>query len=639
MTSRCIRPAAEKDFDQIINLAQQVAEEPDAFLFDETYTREELESQWLPEPSQQAETFVLEVPGFDGIAGVYVLHPAAHGRGSHIAHGLYMVAPAARRRGHGKALCEHSIQEARKRGYRGMRINMVVATNVAAQRVCAACGFRLLCTLPRAFQHPARGLVDTFLMFHDLGCGEAAASRDLPVKPALQYPAVGAIFTGDEVSIRPLAPERPGGAHFEVEPCLPQGLRLDPASGCITGHPVEPMEQKYVIKATSTTALLLKVEDPPECDHVSMSINEDFATLLETVTQIEHMLPEPAKIRGSYGDWMIWMVHRAWLDDPALVDLNFSNMHMPPPHMEPRIAPKLVVAMARNTHMENLTLSNSNLQKASGVELAQSLRVNRTLKTVNLECNWLDSNAVRELALAIKDNPGCNIEHLRFSHQKQMGQFFGRPTEEAVGQMMNSNEGIVKLGFECDDAHWRNIIDRALLRNNDFWRKRQAGPDPEALPTPEERPLGRVLLLAPPAEESAKEVLAKYSELCDYLDNNLKMPTTSQLQNCSKNSGRQQLAYAVAAPMIKELRAWMLDRAVGQEITVFDIFGTPANGVLRKWSAEHDHWSVDIWVEEGKRCTFRSSRDPAISVSEAWVQWLRPHAARQIGLPESQAGA
>eukprot|EP00913_Durusdinium_trenchii_P025842 g24253.t1 len=120
-----IRPAEVEDFKGILRLAELVAQEPDAFLFDETYTKEEfpfptehhpfercgpepsqeLESQWLPEPSQHAETFILEAPGFEGIAGVYVLHPAAHGRGSHIAHGLYMVHPEARSKGYGKALC------------------------------------------------------------------------------------------------------------------------------------------------------------------------------------------------------------------------------------------------------------------------------------------------------------------------------------------------------------------------------------------------------------------------------------------------------------------------------------------------------------------------------------------------------
>lgn len=629
-----IRPAEVEDFKGILRLAELVAQEPDAFLFDETYTKEELESQWLPEPSQHAETFILEAPGFEGIAGVYVLHPAAHGRGSHIAHGLYMVHPEARSKGYGKALCAHSVAQAKQRGYHGMRINMVVSTNVAAQRVCSACGFRVLCVLPRAFHHPERGLVDTCLMFHGLG-EEEPTTRPLPVmrlpeapvRPSREERKDHILLTGAEV----LLPVEPQGASassartFEVEPPLPAGLKLDPVSGIISGQPVEATaERRYCIRATSSTELVLRVDEPEGDEVGTMSINEAFATQVEAVTQIENLLPEPPRIRGSYGDWMIWMVHRAWLNDPSLVDFNFGNMHMPPGHIEPRIAPKLVNAMARNTHIEILTLSNSNLQKAQGCELGTSLRQNTTVKSVNLESNWLDSNAVRELAVAIKENPDSVIEHLRFSHQKQMGQFFGRPTEEAVGQMMWSNESIVKLGFECDDAHWRNIIDRSLLRNNDFFRRRQAPPDPEALPTAEERPLGQVRLLQPP-DVTPQEVLSKYAVLCEYLDHNLKMPTTSQLQNCAKNSGLQ-LSYAVAAPMIKELRLWIMSKAVGQEVMIFDIFGTSISGTLRHWCSEHDNWSVEIWTEDGKRCTFRSSRDPTFSVSPSWAAWLRSSA-------------
>jgi len=641
-----IRRAEEEDFDSIINLAQVVAEEPDAFLFDETYTKEELESQWLPEPSEQAETFVLEAGGRGEIVGVYVLHPAAHGRGSHIAHGLYMVHPDARGKGYGKALCKHSLSEARQRGFEGMRINMVVSTNFAAQRVCAACGFRVLCVLPRAFRHPQRGFVDTCLMYHDLGGFDTVsvrlASEPATVTPCtsrgLEYSGPAVLSTISEVHLQPCGIPQSllGHTKFEVTPPLPPGLSLDETTGIISGRPASAAEEKrYCIRAVSSTELLLRVEEAEGDEVETMSINEDFATQLEAVTQIENMLPEPPRIRGSYGDWMIWMVHRAHLDDPTLVDFNFGSMHMPPAHVEPRIAPKLVNAMARNTHIEVLTLSNSNLQKAQGVELATSLRDNKTVKSVNLESNWLDSNAVRELAVAIKENPESSIEHLRFSHQKQMGQFFGRPTEEAVGQMMWQNESIVKLGFECDDAHWRNIIDRSLLRNNDFWRKRHAPPDPEALPTAEERPLGHIRLLQVP-DESPKEVLTKYTVLCEYLDNNLKMPTTLQLQNCAKNSGLQ-LSYAVAAPMIKELRSWMIGKAIGQEVAVFDIFGTSIKGVLRAWSAEHDNWSVEIRTDEGRRCTFRSSKDPAFSVSEEWVDWLR--SGKQIGWAESRAGA
>ena len=60
-------------------------------------------------------------------------------------------------------------------------------------------------------------------------------------------------------------------------------------------------------------------------------------------------------------------VHRAWLDDPTLVDFDFTNTPMPPAHIEPRIAPKLVRAMETNSHIENLTLYDSNLQKAESL--------------------------------------------------------------------------------------------------------------------------------------------------------------------------------------------------------------------------------------------------------------------------------
>merc|ERR1712176_253718 len=111
-----------------------------------------------------------------------------------------------------------------------------------------------------------------------------------------------------------------------------------------------------------------------------------FAEQIEAVTDLADMLPEPSRTK-LFGDWMIWMVHRAHLNDPTLVDFNFNNLHMPPPHIEARIAPKLMKAMESNTYIETLSLANSNLMKSQGHELAESLKVNKTLRAVNLESN------------------------------------------------------------------------------------------------------------------------------------------------------------------------------------------------------------------------------------------------------------
>merc|ERR1719210_390193 len=99
---------------------------------------------------------------------------------------------------------------------------------------------------------------------------------------------------------------------------------------------------------------------------------------------------------------MIWMVHRAWLNDPSLTTFNFNTITMPLPHDEPRVAPKLMQAMATNTNITSLLLTDSNLRAPQAHQLAESLRQNHTLQVLHMEQNYIDSDAVRVIALALK---------------------------------------------------------------------------------------------------------------------------------------------------------------------------------------------------------------------------------------------
>ncbi|CAL1153451.1 unnamed protein product, partial [Cladocopium goreaui] len=162
-------------------------------------------------------------------------------------------------------------------------------------------------------------------------------------------------------------------------------------------------------------------------------------------------------------------------------------------------------AMASNTHIHTLSLVNSNLHKAEGSVLAASLAQNNSVVHVNVENNCLDSASVKDFATCLLENPTSKLESLRFSQQKGTGNFFGRPVEEAFGQLLDKNETLLRLGFSCDDAHWRNHINRALLRNNDFARRRrkkQAGGEEEEV-IAEEKTLRRVMLTTPPSNDQA----------------------------------------------------------------------------------------------------------------------------------------
>jgi len=68
----------------------------------------------------------------------------------------------------GRAMCLHSLAEAKTRGFLAMQFNFVVSTNERAVRLWQACGFEIIGRLPGAFRHPAHGYVDALVMFQRL---------------------------------------------------------------------------------------------------------------------------------------------------------------------------------------------------------------------------------------------------------------------------------------------------------------------------------------------------------------------------------------------------------------------------------------------------------------------------------------
>lgn len=442
------------------------------------------------------------------------------------------------------------------------------------------------------------------------------------------YPTMADMYPVGEVALMEPDASDLAGCSFSIEPALPAGLALNARTGVISGEPqAETEEQRYKVTAKNSAGASW-TEITFSVDHVVVveTINVVFAETIDAITDIAEMVDveEPQKTK-AFGDWMVWMVHRAHLNDPTLIEFSFSNMHMPPPHMEDRIAPKLVRAMKTNTHIQHLTLANSNLQRASGLELAESLKHNTTLRSLNLEANCLDSNAVREMIVGLRDNDGTQLELFRVQQQKGVGQFFGRPVEEAMGSLMEKNNTIYKLGFECNDAHWRNEIDRALLRNNDYARRRRKRTSQiDAEVRVEERPLSRILLLEPPANDASSvfsDDNASQRVFRSYLAQNKKMPTMPQLQAYAKSNGTP-LKYAEVAPLMKECRSIMLDSAMNREVTAYDVFEVDTKGVLRGWSQDKENWNLEVWTGDGKRYAYKSNKEPGFSVSEAWAEWL-----------------
>lgn len=84
------------------------------------------------------------------LAGSYTLAPNYPGIASKIANAGYMVDPRFRRRGVASALVEHSLAEARRRGFEAIMFNLVRESN-PARSIYERAGFEVTGRVPRAF--------------------------------------------------------------------------------------------------------------------------------------------------------------------------------------------------------------------------------------------------------------------------------------------------------------------------------------------------------------------------------------------------------------------------------------------------------------------------------------------------------
>lgn len=155
-----VRPGTSADRDAIWSILEPMIRGGETYTVPREMTREAALAWWH---SPAHEVFVAEEGG--AILGTYFLRANQQGGGAHVANCGYVTAPHASGRGVARAMCAHSLERARERGFRAMQYNFVVSTNERAVRLWQSFGFEIVGRLPGAFAHPTAGFVDAFVMF------------------------------------------------------------------------------------------------------------------------------------------------------------------------------------------------------------------------------------------------------------------------------------------------------------------------------------------------------------------------------------------------------------------------------------------------------------------------------------------
>jgi len=158
-----IRVATHRDRDDIWAILQPMIRLGDTYTLPREMGREPTLAFWL---APEKETFVCVENG--AILGTYFLRANQGGGGSHVANCGYVTAEAAQGRGVARAMCLHSLERAKERGFRAMQFNFVVSTNSRAVELWKRLGFETVGQLPGAFRHPVLGFVDALVMYREL---------------------------------------------------------------------------------------------------------------------------------------------------------------------------------------------------------------------------------------------------------------------------------------------------------------------------------------------------------------------------------------------------------------------------------------------------------------------------------------
>eukprot|EP00450_Noctiluca_scintillans_P008915 CAMPEP_0194487986 /NCGR_PEP_ID=MMETSP0253-20130528/8081_1 /TAXON_ID=2966 /ORGANISM="Noctiluca scintillans" /LENGTH=566 /DNA_ID=CAMNT_0039328299 /DNA_START=56 /DNA_END=1756 /DNA_ORIENTATION=+ len=186
---------------------------------------------------------------------------------------------------------------------------------------------------------------------------------------------------------------------------------------------------------------------------------------------------EPNK-KKHLGWWMIWTVHRFYLNDPELTILDFTNLQMPSAvvhHIDARakmVAPKLVGAVATNTHVKRMILANANLQGADGRELGEALRQNSTLRGVDVSSNMLAPTDLEVIFRGAGDS--TSLEDLQC--QEQLTVDAGRSANtalEALLEALRKNTKLFRVGMRISEPHYNNEINKQIMKNRDVVRRKR----------------------------------------------------------------------------------------------------------------------------------------------------------------------
>lgn len=157
-------------------------------------------------------------------------------------------------------------------------------------------------------------------------------------------------------------------------------------------------------------------------------------------------------------------LRRVRQNDPDMKELNLNNIENIPKEM----LLDFVNAMKKNKHIRTFSLANVGADENTAFALANMLRENRSITTLNIESNFITGKGIVAIMRCLQFNE--TLTELRFHNQRHM---LGHHAEMEISRLLKANNTLLKMGYHFELPGPRMVVTNLLTRNQDKQRQKR----------------------------------------------------------------------------------------------------------------------------------------------------------------------
>ncbi|XP_056384097.1 leiomodin-3 [Hyla sarda] len=151
-------------------------------------------------------------------------------------------------------------------------------------------------------------------------------------------------------------------------------------------------------------------------------------------------------------------------NNPDVTEVNLNNIENIPKEM----LVDYVNALKKNKHVKTFSMTNVGADENVAFTLANMLRENRSITTLNIESNFITGKGIVAIIRCLQFNE--YLTELRFHNQRHM---LGHHAEMEIARLLKANNTLLKMGYHFELPGPRMVVTNLLSRNLDKQRQKR----------------------------------------------------------------------------------------------------------------------------------------------------------------------